>query len=69
MALLSTGPLPYLAPGDTIHVTYAIVCGADSLALLANSKVAQVAYDDGFAIPAGPPSPRLAFATDNDRSS
>ncbi|MHB8077744.1 MAG: hypothetical protein ACYDIE_00635 [Candidatus Krumholzibacteriia bacterium] len=67
MGLLSTGPWPYMAPGDTIHVTYAIVCGADSLSLLANSKVAQVAYDAGFSIPAGPPSPRLAVATDNDR--
>lgn len=67
MGLLSTGPWPYMAPGDTIHVTYAIVCGADSLSLLANSKIAQVAYDAGFSIPAGPPSPRLAVATDNDR--
>ena len=59
VALMSTGPWPSLAPQDTIHVTFAIACGADSLGLLANSKVAQVAYDDGFSIPAGPPSPLL----------
>ncbi len=57
VSLLSVGPFAYLAPDDTIHVTYAIICGADSLAILANSRVAQVAYDDGFSIPAGPPSP------------
>jgi len=59
IALLSTGPIAYLAPGDTLHATFAVVCGADSLGLLANSKVAQLAYDDGFRIPQGPPSPRL----------
>ncbi len=59
MGLISTGPFPYLAPDDTLHFTIAVVCGADSLGLLENSKVAQVAYDDGFSIPSGPPSPRL----------
>lgn len=66
VGLLATGPFPYLAPDDTLHVTFAITCGADSLSLLANSKVAQVAYDDGFSIPAGPPSPVLDFAFEND---
>jgi len=64
VSLLSTGPIPYFAPDDTIHVTYAITCGADSLALLANSRVAQVAYDDGFSIPSGPPSPLLEVGYD-----
>jgi hypothetical protein len=62
VGMLSTGPWPSLAPDDTIHVTYAIACGADSLNLLANSKVAQVAYNDGFSIPTGPPSPNLQTA-------
>lgn len=66
VGLLSTGPFPHLAPDDTLHVTFAIVAGPDSLGLLANSKVAQVAYDDGFAIPAGPPSPVLDFAYRDD---
>ncbi len=61
VSLLSTGPFPYLAPNDSINVTFAIVCGPDSLGLLANSRVAQVAYDQGFTLPTGPPSPRLAF--------
>lgn len=65
VTLLSTGPFPYLAPDDTVHVTFALVCAPDSLGLLANSKVAQLAYDEGFSIPAGPPSPILEteFAT------
>jgi len=67
VALLSTGPWPYLAPGDTIHATFAVVCAADSLALLAHGKVAQVAYDDGFRIPSGPPSPRLERAIDDNQ--
>ncbi len=66
VGLLATGPFPYLAPNDTVHVTFAMTCGPDSLGLLANSKVAQVAYDDGFSIPAGPPSPMLNFAFNND---
>jgi len=57
--MMATGPFPTLAPGDTIRATFAMVCAPDSLGLLANSKVAQVAYDDGFTIPAGPPSPQL----------
>ncbi len=62
VALLSTGPWPTFADQDTIHVTFAITCGPDSVGLLANSKVAQLAYDDGFTIPAGPPSPRISAA-------
>lgn len=66
VSILSTGPFPLLAPSDTISVTFAVVAGADSLSLLANSKVAQVAYDDGFSIPGGPPSPRLEFGFASD---
>ena len=62
VAMLSTGPFATLADQDTIRVTFAITCGPDSLGLLANSKVAQVAYDDGFTIPVGPPSPQLEAA-------
>jgi len=61
VSLLSTGPFPSLAPDDTISITFAIVAGPDSLGLLANSQVAQLAYDDGFAVPGGPPSPRLEY--------
>ena len=62
--MMATGPWPTLAPGDTVHATFAMVCGVDSLSLLANSKVAQLAYDDGFSIPGGPPSPVLGVGYD-----
>ena len=42
--------------------------GADSLGLLANSKVAQVAYDDGFAIPVGPALARCWTSATSDNS-
>lgn len=61
VSLISTGPFPSLAPNDTLSITFAIVAGPDSLGLLANSQVAQLAYDDGFSVPTGPPSPRLEF--------
>jgi len=64
--MMATGPWPVLAPGDTVHATFAIVCGADSLGLLSNSKVAQLAYDEGFALPGGPPSPVLEVGYDWD---
>lgn len=66
VSIISTGPFASWAPNDTLTVTFAIVAGPDSLGLLTNSKVAQVAYEDGFTIPAGPPSPILSFATENN---
>jgi len=63
---MSTGPFPTWAPGDTLSITFAIVAAPDSVSLLSNSKVAQVAYNDGFTIPSGPPSPRLEFSTENN---
>lgn len=66
VSLMSTGPFPRLAPMDTVSVTFAVVAGPDSLGLLSNSRIAQRAYDEGFDIPTGPPSPRLEFGFDED---
>jgi hypothetical protein len=66
VSLLSTGPFPYWAPLDSIQITFAVVCGPDSLGLLENSQIAQVAYDTGFALPSGPPSPILEFAYEDN---
>lgn len=66
VSMMSTGPFPTWAPGDTLSITFAIVAAPDSSGLLSNSKVAQVAYNDGFTIPSGPPSPRLSFGTENN---
>ena len=54
VSLISTGPFPHLAPGDTLQMAFAIVAGADSLNLLDNSKVAQKAYNDKFSVPGRP---------------
>ena len=62
VSLLSTGPFPYWAPDEELTITFAVTCGPDSLGLLENSQVAQVAYDTGFGLPSGPPSPILEFA-------
>ena len=62
VTLLSTGPFPFWAPEETLTITFAVTCGPDSLGLLENSLVAQVAYDTGFALPSGPPSPILEFS-------
>lgn len=66
IAMLSTGPFHYLAPDDSINVTFAVVCGVDSLSLMANSKVAQLAYDEGFQIASGPPSPILEITYEDN---
>ncbi len=66
VSMMSIGPFRSWAPGDTLSITFAIVAAPDSLGLLSNSKVAQVAYNAGFSIPTGPPSPRLELATDNN---
>jgi hypothetical protein len=66
VSMMSTGPFPTWAPDDTLSITFAVVAAPDSVGLLSNSKVAQVAFDEGFTIPSGPPSPRLAFGTENN---
>ncbi len=64
--LLTTGPFKFLAAQDSLKVTFAFVAGFDSLGLIANSGVAQKAYDEGFTILGGPPSPRLKFSYESD---
>ncbi|MCP4571515.1 MAG: hypothetical protein GY838_04120 [bacterium] len=66
VSIISTGPFPHWAAGDTMRMSWAIVAGPDSLGLLDNSRVSQLAYDNGFEIPGGPPSPILDFAFADD---
>ncbi len=66
MGVLSTGPFPFMAPEDTLRVTFALTAGADSLDILDNSKVAQLSYLENFSIPGGPPSPILNFAFEDN---
>lgn len=64
--LLTTGPIRFMAPDDTLRVTFALTAGADSLDILDNSKVAQLSYLENFSIPGGPPSPILDFAFEDN---
>jgi hypothetical protein len=63
--LLSCGPFPYLASGETLNVTVAFVCGLDSADLWLNSYWAQRAYDSRYNLPAPPPSPGLTVVSGN----
>ena len=46
--LLSAGPFGPLATGESLTVTFAVVCGADSLAVLEHAAAVQAFYDSGF---------------------
>ncbi|MCB1151601.1 hypothetical protein KDK88_08620, partial [bacterium] len=73
--LLSAGPFGPLATGESLTVTLAVVCGADSLAVLEHVAALQAFYDSGFesivaledpAAPDVPPAaPGLAAASPN----
>jgi hypothetical protein len=47
-ALLSTGPIPLLADGDTLRFAVAVVCGADSASLLARARAARELYENDY---------------------
>lgn len=49
VGLLSVGPFPVLAAGATVSVTFATVLGADADALRRHGRMAQLAYDSGYA--------------------
>lgn len=66
VSLMSAGPFPSWSAGDTLRMTWAVVAGVDSLALLENSLVAQVAYNTGFKQAQAPPSPVLDFRFSDD---
>lgn len=60
LALLSTGPFPALAAGDSLKVSFALVCAPDEAALLENSRRAQFLHDndlDPQALSAAPERP------------
>ena len=69
--LLATGPVPVLAAGDTLRVTFALVGGADAWELWRNSwRISQLAaagyvIDPAGAGPAAPVRPELGAAQPN----
>ncbi len=48
LALISTGPFPVLAAGETVAVTFAAVCGVDSLGLRDNAQRLGELYANGY---------------------
>ncbi len=51
LGLLSTGPFPYLAAGDSIRVVFALTLGVDGYALRYNSRNAKLLFDSGYEMP------------------
>ena len=49
--LLTTGPFPSLAAGDSIRAVFAISLGMDANQLRFNSRVAKLVYDSGYVTP------------------
>jgi hypothetical protein len=59
VAVLAVGPFSQIDPGDTIHVDFALVGGAEIPDIQENSRFAQRAYDRNYIVPVPPPSPRM----------
>ncbi len=66
-SLFSVGPWPPMFPGDKVSIALAFVCGPDGDSMLRNSRIAQFTFDNGFELPAGPPSPRLEVIPGNNQ--
>jgi hypothetical protein len=56
--VIAFGPFPYIAPGDSISVDFALVGGADVADIQRHSQFAQRAFDRDYIVPIPPPSPR-----------
>ena len=54
LAMLSTGPVSELAAGDTLVAAFAVVCGADSTALLDNARAIRDRYAEVWQVVAAP---------------
>lgn len=63
LAMLSTGPVPELAAGDTLVAAFAVVCGADSTALLDNARAIRDRYAEVWQVVAAP-SPSMGLRLD-----
>jgi hypothetical protein len=57
VTVISVGPFPLLASGDTTQVVFAFLAGEDPADLERNAFWAQKAYNDKYALPSPPSSP------------
>ena len=57
--LVATGPIPRLAPGDSVVFVCAFVGGMDRANLIQNAEWAQRAFENNYVLPSPPPPPRI----------
>ena len=57
--LVSIGPFPDMAQGDSLVLVVAFLGGMDRETLLKNAEWAQKAYDNAYVLPSPPPPPRF----------
>jgi hypothetical protein len=67
IVLMSIGPIPYIAYGDSVRFVFAFVGGEDYENLLLNAYWAQRAYEFDYVLPAPPPSPPMMLEPSNQR--
>ncbi len=60
--LLSAGPFPDMAEGDSLLLVVAFLGGMDRASLLKNVEWAQRAFDNQYVLPSPPPPPRFRVA-------
>ena len=59
VTILSVGPFPLLAPGDTTQVVFAFLAAENEADLEKNAFWVQKAYDDKYALPSPPSPPKM----------
>jgi hypothetical protein len=59
VSVLSVGPFPLLAPGDTTQVVFAFIAAENQADLEKNAFWAQKAYNDKYALPSPPSPPKV----------
>lgn len=65
--VLAAGPIPLLAPGDSMTFVCAFIGGMDSTSLVENAQWAQIAFDNNYVLPAPPSLGRFNVVPDRNR--
>jgi hypothetical protein len=67
--VVSAGPFPEMAPGDTLFLVCAFLGGMDRQSLLRNVEWAQQAFDNNYILPSPPQPPRFQIKPSRGRIS
>jgi hypothetical protein len=65
--MISVGPLPPLAPGDSVVFACAFIGGMDRASLIENAEWAHKAFDNNYVLPSPPPPPRFKVKPERNR--